>query len=69
MASKSNLDLVIDNGSGTTIEIHDDASGYLVITMADSKDSKAMKLAQADVKTLNQCLAFSNAIRAAIPQS
>ena len=69
MASKSNINVVIDNGSGITIEVQDDASGYLVITMSDGKAPLAMKLGAQDSHVLRNCLMYSDALRQQIPQS
>lgn len=69
MANKSNLHVVIDNGSGVSIEIQDDASGYLIVTMNDGTKPLAMKLAAADTHTLRTTLMFSDLLRQTIPQS
>lgn len=69
MASKSNLNVIIDNGSGVTIEIQDDASGYLVIIMSDGKSSLAMKLASQDSLVLRNAFAYSDGLRRIVPQS
>ncbi len=65
MSNKSNLNVVIDNGSGVSLSIVADASGYLVVNLGD----KSIKLEQADAQILSSALSYANALRRQIPQS
>lgn len=69
MASKSNIVVVIDNGSGINLKIQDDATGYLVVTMSDGVKPLAMKLSQADSAVLSRAVNLSNSLRQTLPQS
>ena len=69
MANKSNIVVVIDNGKGGSLEISDDASGFLVVTASNGGQSAQVSLTQADSNVLARVIGLSNALRASIPQS
>lgn len=65
MANKSSLNVSIDNGSGISLNIIADASGYLVIQLGD----KSIKLEASDAQVLSSALSYANALRRQIPNS
>ena len=69
MASKSNLTVVIESLKGGSLEIQDDAAGYLSISANDGVNTVQILLGQADANVLSRVLSLSNALRASIPQS
>lgn len=69
MASKSNIVVVVDNGKGGSLEIRDDAAGFLVLKASNGGQSAEVLLGQADANVVSRVINLSNALRASIPQS
>ena len=69
MANKSNIVVVIDNAKGGSLEIRDEASGFLVVKATNGGQSAQVSLTQADSNVLARVIGLSNALRSSIPQS